>query len=155
MIDVKMSNNQTLQMEINQIMNWEARTLTMFTKNDVTGGRCQTIKLPDMLPHASLVNMHITCEVADYGMIESESVNERVKTSQMDVDIDFTMAFTDGSLDGPSASDLVPPASWGCETANSGREFFKEWSRYAVGRNRFIPEVIKTADSNSMWNLVV
>lgn len=197
MMDMKMANNQTLQMEINQIMNWEARTLTMFTKNDVTGGRCQTIKLPDMLPPARLVNfildrlmsmckcvgrdgdfdkyvfgfdfppawlpipvkesvnMHITCEVADNGMIKSESVNERVKTLQMDVDIDFTMAFTDGSLGGPSALDLVPPASWGCETVNSGREFFEEWSRYAVGRNRFIPEVIKTADSNSMWNLVV
>merc|ERR550532_543514 len=132
-MDMKMTNDQTLQMEINQIMNWEARTLTMFRKNYVTGGRCQTIKLPDMLPPASLVNfildrvmsmykcvgrdgdfdkyvfgfdyppawlpipvkesvnMHITLEVADNGMIKSESVNERVKTPQGNADIDFEM----------------------------------------------------------------
>jgi len=196
-MDMKMANNKSMHMEVNQIMNWEARVLTMFTKGDGIKGKCQTIKLPNMLPPAWMVgflldrlmsmvkcvgregdfdkyafgidfppawlpipmkgsvNMYSTADVADNGLLKSETVRGSVKTPKMDIGIDMTMEFSDGRLGGPSASDLVPPPSWGCEAPESEDQFFEDWSRFAVGRNRFIPQVIKAAHADSMQTIVL
>merc|ERR1711957_240719 len=80
------------------------------------------------------IDMHITVGVDDDGLVKSETMTEHVKTATIDTDVDMTMTFSEASVGGPSAADLVAPASWKCARPSSEEEFNEEWSRVAVGR---------------------